>query len=646
MTEAKPIPLGMREMHPYPAQYIAEVLKEHGVEIAFGVHGGHIWQIVDALSNAGIKIVTVRHEQAAVYAAEAYSKVTGRPGVAFATVGPGVANTVSAVQQAHLSCSPVVLLFGGVEMVHDRTYAIQPGYAEDLFKNITKWVQRCVDPSMFKHFTAKALKDCQVYPKGPIALEFPLSALWTPVPHQDIPWVYFGDSPLYTPKWHGAETPEPMHSAGDPQLVEKAVKQIWEAKKPAIFAGDGAHWARASEELKEFVQLAQIPFCNRRIARGIIPEDHPFYLDSRTARDALRQSDLLISVGMKVSYFDDYGSTWPNAIQISESAEHIWTYFPTSIAIVGSPKLVLKQINDYIKGNKLKPPSSRAEWCQTARGTQEAGYQARLAKAEKYKNHKPVHFGYLSKEIWEVCEQMYGGRNRIIVDGYTISDYMPAFIRARYSGQVMDASEQAGVGHGVGMAIGAAFGDPETKKCPVIALMGDAGMGLAGFDVETALRFRLPIVFVVTENNGWMGAIRYLHYGKNLEALGPQDREYGEECLPNIRYDKLSEVFGCHGEYVSEPSQIRSAMARALKAAEGGKTAIVNVKMDPTVGNRQNYSFSFQLCSMHIPWDKLAKRSKALRRNMLRQFAWKELNIPKMPMPDPWEPISDEEGTP
>jgi hypothetical protein len=87
-------------------------------------------------------------------------------------------------------------------------------------------------------------------------------------------------------------------------------------------------------------------------------------------------------------------------------------------------------------------------------------------------------------------------------------------------------------------------------------------------------------------------------------------------------------------------------MERALKAAEAGKTAVVNVKMDPTVSNRQNYGINFALCLMHIPWDKLAKRSKALRRYWLRQFPWDDSGIPRMPMPDPWEPVSDEEAMP
>ena len=108
----------------------------------------------------------------------------------------------------------------------------------------------------------------------------------------------------------------------------------------------------------------------------------------------------------------------------------------------------------------------------------------------------------------------------------------------------MDASEQAGVGHSIGMAIGAAIGDPGTKKYPIICLLGDGGLGIGGFEVETALRYELPIIYLVTNNDGWNTALKYHIYGKRWEALGSQDRQYGHEFVPGIRYDKLSDVFG------------------------------------------------------------------------------------------------------
>lgn len=152
----------------------------------------------------------------------------------------------------------------------------------------------------------------------------------------------------------------------------------------------------------------------------------------------------------------------------------------------------------------MKPDPERAAWIEKLQKYQQDADQGLRARALRYRDHKPVHHGWLCQVLSDTCEELYGGRNRLIIDGYTISGFMPPFPKARYSAQIMDSSEQAGVGHGIGMAIGAAFGDPETRKHPVIALMGDAGMGNAGFDIETALRFELPIVYVVTNNDGWL----------------------------------------------------------------------------------------------------------------------------------------------
>jgi thiamine pyrophosphate-dependent acetolactate synthase large subunit-like protein len=639
MVEAKKeVPLGMREYYPYGALRIADVLKEQGVEVVFGVHGGHIWNMVDAISNAGIKVVTVRHEQSAVYAAEAYSKVTGKVGVAFATVGPGVSNTVSSVQQAFISCSPVVALYGAVPPVVERTYTIQPSYIMDLMRHITKWSQRLVEPGQVKHVMTDAFKDAQSYPKGPIALEF----TGTTLPREPSPPPR---DMFYVPHWRKEETVAPVTPpAGDPRAVEQCVQAIYQAEHPVLYAGDGVHWSEASEELVEFAELAQVPVCARRIARGAISEIHPQSFGSQVGRPVLAECDLFVGLGLKVGFADQYGATWPQRIiQVNESPDHIWTFIPTELAIIGSPKVILRQMIDCAKANGLTPPSTRAQWLQKVQETHLAGYQARVTRAMKYRDHAPVHFGYLAKVIWDVAEELYQGRNRVMVDGYTISDYMPAYIRARYSGQVMDASEQAGVGHGVGMAIGAAFGDPQAVSAPVLALMGDAGMGLAGMDYETALRYHLPIVYIVTENNGWLGSMRYSHYGLKWEALGEQDREYGEESLPGSRYDKLTEVFGGHGEYVERPEEIRPALERACRAAEQGKTAIVNVKMDPSVANRQSYTAGYQQSWGHIPWNQLAPRGKALRRNLMPGFPWDEAGVPPMPMPDPWEPYREGE---
>lgn len=299
-----------------------------------------------------------------------------------------------------------------------------------------------------------------------------------------------------------------------------------------------------------------------------------------------------------------------------------------------------------LQANHLKPPDTRQEWISRVQQGQKE-YDTKLAaKALKYKDNKPIHHGWLSKVIWDTCEDLYDGMNRIILDGFTISGFIPPFPKARYSGQILDASEHAGVGHSVGMAIGAALGDPDTKNHPIISLMGDGGVGVAGFDIETALRYELPIVYLITNNDGWLTGLKYNFYGKEWNVMGPQDRRYGHEFLPGIKYDKLSEVIGTHGEYVEKPEEFRPAFERALKSAEEGKTAVVNVRVDPTLLSPAMHSMGIQATYGHIPWDELPKRGKAMRRFYHFMFPWDEAGVPPVQAPDPWEPVSEDDMEP
>ncbi len=642
--EKPEIPLGALEFQPNASSYIAQALVENGVKMAFGVSGGHIWPMVDEMSNAGIKIITVKHECSGVYAAEAYAKVTRRPGVAFGTVGPGVGNAVSGIQQCNISNSPVLFLGGGIAPETDYLPDIQPSYVLDLMKNITKFCLRCTTPGQVKQDVARAFVHMQRYPKGPAALEMNAMMLLRPVPPYGPPTSFYGEHAMYIPKWRGEETGEPLAPGGDPAMIERAVKLLWEAKKPVIFAGDGVHWSAADAALKEFAELAQIPVVTRRIARGAFPEDNSLYLDSRSGRDAIRAGDLRLSLGMKIGMFDEWGRGWPPTIQVNESDEHIWTYVPTACAIVGSVRIVLQQMIAYIRGNNLKPPAGRDEWVKHCAEIQQGALEARKAKAEQYKDHTPIHYGYLGKVAWDVCEELYGGMNRVILDGYTISDYAPSFLRARYSGQIMDASEYAGVGHGMGMAVGATLADPTCYQHPLLALMGDAGVGLAGMEFETAVIHKLPIVYLVTENAGWLTGMKHAVYGPNWGAMGAQDQPHGQEGTLGARYDKLTEIFGGHGEDVSKPAEIKPALERAFRAAEKGTPAIVNVHVDPRVHNRQLIAPAYVASWMHIPWNKLAPRAKAARRVIMGgALPFDKFGIPQMRYPDPWEPARDDD---
>ncbi len=644
--EEQDAPLGHREYHPSAGALFAESLKEHGTEIAFGVHGGELMSIIDAMSRKGIKLITVRHEQTAVYAAEAYSKVTGKTGVFFANSGPGAANLASALQQCYISCSPALGICGGTMAGHERSYTFLPFYAEHMFARITKWTQRISGDYAVKHFISKAFKDSQAYPKGPCVVEFPATSMSGTT---TTPTLYtMGARMLERPNWRGAETGRPLpQPGGDPELIEEAVVKICQAKKPLILAGDGVHWSGAGKDLAEFAELAQVLVTGRRLGRGAMPETHPHHIGWRLNRKELPECDLLVLIGMKVGMFDSaFGRGWPKCIQINESPEHIWEFLKTDSIILGGPKVVLKQMIQCMRTNHLKPPESREAWISRVQQGQKE-YDAQLAaKALKYKDHNPIHHGWLCKAVWDTCEELYGGMNRFIIDGFTISGFIPPFPKARYSGQILDASEHAGVGHGIGMAIGAALADPDARKHPIISLMGDGGMGVAGFDIETALRYELPIVYLITNNDGWLTGLKYNFYGKGWDALGPQDRRYGHEFLPGIKYDRLSEVFGVHGEFVEAPGEFRPALERALKSAGEGKTAVVNVRVDPTLVSPAMHQIGVQAQFGHVPWNELPRRGKAMRRFYHFMFPWDEAGVLPVQAPDPWEPVGEDEMEP
>ncbi len=638
--------LGKREFYPNKAAFVSEELRDHGVEIAFGVHGGDLWSIIDPMSRDGIRLITVHHEQTAVYAAEAYSKVTGKVGVFYADTGPGAANAASAIQQAYLSCSPLVGIVGGSMPGQEKYYGLQPNFSTEMFKPITKWTVRIENEYAVKHYISKAFKDAHTYPKGPCVLELPLTSyVGYPSPQSYVNTI--AGLP-YQEKWRGDETGKPIpESGGDPILVEKMIKKLWEAKNPVVFAGDGVHWSRASQKLIEFAELARIPVCGRRIGRGAIPEVHPLHFSSHIHRKVLADCDLMVTIGMKIGYFDStFGRGWPKCIQINESPEHISHTVDSDMIVPGGPKVILNQMIEHIKANNLTPPVERGAWIEKIQLLQMDADSRLDQRATRYKDNNPIHHGWLSKVVWDTCEDLYKGMNRVIIDGYTISGFIPPMIKARYSGQVLDASEHAGVGHGIGMAIGAALGDSESKRHPVIAMMGDAGVGNSGFDIETALRYKLPIVYIITNNDGWLTGMKYYYYGKNWDAMGAQDRPQGQEFLHDIRYEKLSQVFGVHGEYVTDPGELRPALERSLRSAEKGKTAVMNVIVDPTIMNPVTHSNAYVAGFNHIPWDDLPKRGKAMRRNYYKLFPWDEAGEPELPRPDNWAPVSEEDMEP
>ncbi|MBI5018247.1 MAG: thiamine pyrophosphate-binding protein [Deltaproteobacteria bacterium] len=658
---------GSRELYPYAGMHVAEVLKEHGVTLAFGIFGGHIWNFVDPISRIGIKNITFLHEQNAVYCGEAYAQVSGKPAVCYTTVGPGVGNAVTAIQQAYLSNSPIIFLCGGHEIEHDKLYnTIQESYATELCSSISKWAQRLVYPHQVKQFMTRAFKEAQTFPQGPVVMELGISCLLTQDSVKEkVWWGLWGDHASWIPSWRGAENMgKPMVSGGNPDDIAAAVKRLYEVERPYMILGDGPNWAGASEELTELVTLAKIPFTTRRTGRAVVSENHEFYFRGLPRfRDEIQ---VMVPVGLKVGFFDGYGVDWPETIQISESTSQIWTYLPTSATVIGNPKVVARQMIDYIKANNLQPPPGRDAWIEKIQKAKAESEKRRRDKAmyygfehPKYKTERCMHYGYLSQATADYLEEKYQSRVRIMIDGYTMSDFCMPYLKATRPAQILSSSEQAGVGHGVPMAMGAAFAQLEQgDRTPVLALMGDSGMTNAGMEIDTAARYKLPIVYLVTENNGWIAGMKYHWYGPNWENLGEQDRggavwhgikqEFGGlagEREPRLRFDHLARDLNCYGEYCDRHEDFLAALHRCFQEAEKGIPAVLHCKMDTDLINSNMTGPVYCLMFAHLPWCDLPERAKRARKSIWGKTGKFPglLEVEDMTHHDAWEPLSEEE---
>jgi len=541
-------------------KHIARVLKEEGVEYQFGVIGGHLYPIAAGLGQAGIKMVHCRHEQCGGYAADGYARAGGRLGVCFGTAGPGMANTVSAIAHAFYSSSPVVALYAQHQTWENGGDALQEGYAEKVVTPFTKWTKRVTSPQMISHYTKKACRDAMAYPPGPVALEFPLDiqSAKTPLSHQ----MRFVANAFQKP------APEP----GDPASVEKAVKILLEAERPIITGGEGIYWNQAGAELREFAEFMQIPVITRRIARGCVPEDHPLAFGGRARGRILREADVAVTIGLKLGYLEGYGAWTVNLklIQINQTMAEIETSAPSELVIIANPKAVLKQMLECAR-DLVKESPKREKWLKRVDEIKDREKKRMADAAEETKNNKPIHPTWVAKNCLDVLDPS----GVIVFDAFTGSAFMTERITARFGGTILDSGPWAGVGHGVGMGIGAQLAKLGKQ---VLVIMGDGGIGLGGFDVETAARCELPVVYVIHNNCGWISSTGPV-YRPLIPTVGVQDERNPFSILPT-RYDEVFKPFGCHTERVEDPAELKPALERAFNS---GKTAVVDVVVDPTV---------------------------------------------------------------
>ncbi len=554
---------GASEDTPRPAlidggALVGRVLRDLGVRYLFAINGGHTFPILAALRENDVQLIHMRHEQACAFAADAYARATGSVGVCSVTAGCGLTNAITGLCLAGLTGSAVVCIAGQHPTTEDGLGSFQEAYGVEICRSFAKYTKRVLDWSTIEFDLRQAFREARIGPQGAALIEIPTNILY----HQGDPAEQRRGAAVYDPA--------ALRAQADPASVARAIEVLAAAERPLIAAGDGVFWSAAGAELRAFAEATGIPVYARRAAQGALPEDHPLAVRGAWKKPFTGRADVVLAVGFKFWSGEHFGAppTWnPNAtyIQIDAAPERIGWQVPAQVPLVGDAKLVLDQLRAAAVARGLAPrPSAWLDEVAEAR----ANFTRDLdAREQRHRGARPIHPDRLARELCSVLDR----DATIIIDSFTMSGWVTQWFSARFAGQVIDAGPLAPVGHGIGMAIGAQLARPGKQ---VVVVIGDGGLGIGGWDIETALRYRLPVHTVLWNNSSW---------GPSFEEMPLlKGRTDPFNMLEGLRYDQMFAVMGCHSEYVVEPDDIAPALERALAS---GKASLVNVIGDKRVGH-------------------------------------------------------------
>ena len=525
---------------------VARAIKQEGVDTIFTLCGGHVQAIYDSCLDEEIRVIDVRHEQVAGHAAEGWSRATRRCGVAVVTAGPGVTDCVTAIANAYQNRSPMLVIGGRSPLARFEMGALQDMDQVQLVRSITKWARCVYDTQRIPEYIASAFRAALTGRQGPAFLEIPTDVLFRKVEEND---VYFPQS--YRPQ--GRVYP-------DPKVVKQAAEIIARAERPLVMAGSAIYWQDAHQELRHFVEVAQAPVYLNAMGRGAINQDHPLFF-SRTRRNALGQADAIVVIGTPMDFRLAYGKRFnPEArtVQVDTDPQELARNRDIDVPIEGDAKATLEMLIGELEGVN----HDHKEWIT---GLREAENKTR-GQMEEWMNSDrvPIHPLRLCRDMAEFVDD-----NTIVVgDGGDIVNLAARVLPINQPGQWYDPGPMGtlGVGTGFCMAINSVY--PNKR---ILMVNGDGAFGLNGFEFDTFVRFNMPVVSVVGNDRQW-GQITV-----GQRAMYGKERVVASILGDNARYDKVVEGLGGHGEYVTEPDQIRPAIERAFAS---GKPACVNVIMD------------------------------------------------------------------
>jgi acetolactate synthase-1/2/3 large subunit len=509
-----------------------------GVREMFTLSGGHVFPLYDAAHATGVPIYDVRHEQSAVFAAEAVAKLQRRPGLAVLTAGPGVTNGVSAITSAHFNGAPVVVLGGRAPQFRWGAGSLQEIDHLPIVAAVTKQAATVAATADVAAAVHDATLTALTPHRGPVFLDLPLD-------------VIFGTAQATI----SAETTPALIEA-DPDEVTKAAALLAGAQRPVIIAGSDVYAADAVAALREAAQTLDIPVIANGMGRGILPAGHRLSF-ARARRAALGGADVVAVIGTPLDFrlgFGEFGDA--QVVHIVDAPSQRAGHITPAVSPAGDLRMILTAIADFTGVR-----ADHGDWIDSLRTVEDAARAKEVADLEA--DTDPIKPSRVYGELRKVLDP-----DAVTVgDGGDFVSYAGKYLEPAQPGTWLDPGPYGCLGTGMGYAMGARVTYPDRQVC---VLLGDGAAGFSLMDVESLVRQKLPVVMVIG-NNGIWGLEKH-----PMQALYGYD--VAAELQPGLRYDKVVEALGGGGELVEKAADLGPALRRAFDA---GVPYLVNVLTDP-----------------------------------------------------------------
>lgn len=538
------------------AGVIARFLKAQGVTRVFALCGGHIMPIWMRLDAEGIQIIDVRDERAAVYMAHAHGALSGEPGVALVTAGPGTTNAMTGIANAHVARAPVIVLSGIPPRQQENRGALQDMVHIDLVRSITRYARTVREASLVLPELREALSRAQGEggDPGPVYLDFPVDTLRETVPKPLQRDEYF------RPLERGLILP-------DPQRVAAAADLLLQAKRPLVISGRGAMGAGA--ELRALLDKTGAAYLDTGESKGLVPDAHPSVVGA-VRGTIMGDADLVITVGRRLDFQLAYGSPAvfgeARFIRMADSPAELRDNRRADVELYASPAATLRALVDAI--GERKGAIDRA-WLDKHRQNHAARVEKFTAslRTKQTGSDGRIHPNWL---IAELREQM--PKDSIVVaDGGDFLSFARVGLPAR---TYLDPGPLGCIGVGTPFGIAASLARPDET---VIVATGDGAFGFNAMEVDTAVRHQAPLLIVVANNGAWQIEVR------------DQEETHGRVVGTKLQFADhaaMARAFGMHAERVERPEDLAGAISRAL----ANRPALLDVVLTPEAASSDSKS--------------------------------------------------------